>query len=452
MLLRECGPLIMTSGNISGQPILREDREMLQLASPHLQGILYNTRRILRSVDDSVAKILDHKPLLIRRSRGYAPYPIFIKDDNDDKECEQPMIFAAGGDLKAAFCLYRKGAAFVSQYFGDLEEAAVMEEFVWSAKDLEKLLMIIPTLAVCDLHPNYFSSRYAKELGLPILEVQHHHAHIASVMAEHSLEGPVIGVAYDGTGYGTDGKIWGGEFLLCEGVEYQRAAHLNYLPILGGDQSMKDARKTATCYLSHLGLTENIRDDRGAMVGAALKQNINCVQTSSMGRLFDAVASILSVGHYNRYEGECATLLEQEAILAIRNQIPAKHLTIAITVKNEIIDINMKPLLEQLCSLRDIEDVRALALGFHYAIADMTVQVCELLRSRYETSQVALSGGVFVNSVLTERIIWSLRERGFQIFRNMEVPPGDGGISLGQTYLGKKLSRNILSENDSIQG
>ena len=452
MLLRECGPLIMTSGNISGQPILREDREMLQLASPHLQGILYNTRRILRSVDDSVAKILDHKPLLIRRSRGYAPYPIFIKDDNDDKECEQPMIFAAGGDLKAAFCLYRKGAAFVSQYFGDLEEAAVMEEFVWSAKDLEKLLMIIPTLAVCDLHPNYFSSRYAKELGLPILEVQHHHAHIASVMAEHSLEGPVIGVAYDGTGYGTDGKIWGGEFLLCEGVEYQRAAHLNYLPILGGDQSMKDARKTATCYLSHLGLTENIRDDRGAMVGAALKQNINCVQTSSMGRLFDAVASILSVGHFNRYEGECATLLEQEAILAIRNQIPAKHLTIAITVKNEIIDINMKPLLEQLCSLRDIEDVRALALGFHYAIADMTVQVCELLRSRYETSQVALSGGVFVNSVLTERIIWSLRERGFQIFRNMEVPPGDGGISLGQTYLGKKLSRNILSENDSIQG
>lgn len=440
MLTNECGPLVMTSGNISGQPIIYEDSKMLHLETPYLDGVLYNTRRIVRSVDDSVAKIIDHKPLLIRRSRGYVPYPIFLEQDEMQDLARESMIFAAGGDLKAAFCLYRSGAAFLSQHFGDLEEADICEEYHKSVTDLMHLLAIKPELVVCDLHPNYFSVRYAKSLGLPVLQVQHHHAHIASVMAEHSLEGCVIGVAFDGTGYGTDGNIWGGEFLICEGAEYQRAAHLNYIPVLGGDQSMKDAAKTATCYLSHLGLEEYIRDERRAIIKAAIAQNINCIWTSSMGRLFDTVASILSIGQYNRYEGECAVLLEQEAIAAIRASIPARHLSIAISEKNEIIDIDVKPMLEQLCSLRDTVGVPELALGFHYAVADMIVQVCELLRRRCGSSQVALSGGVFVNAILTEKATKMLQEHSFQIYRNQEVPPGDGGISLGQTYLGQRQS------------
>jgi hydrogenase maturation protein HypF len=434
LLTKECGPLIMTSANLSGQPIIREDEKILQLSSPYLQGVLYHTRRIVRSVDDTVAKIIDHTPQLIRRSRGYVPYPVFIGGGTS----EEKMIFAAGGDLKAAFCLYREGAAFLSQYFGDLEEITIIEEYEQSIEDLKRLLQIIPAIAVCDLHPNYYSTRYTLALGLPVLQVQHHHAHIASVMAENHLTGEIIGVAFDGTGYGTDGNIWGGEFFVCEGNDYKRVAHLNYIPILGGDESMKDARKTATCYLTHLGLEEHIHDDRRGVIQAALKQNMNCIQTSSMGRLFDVVASLLDIAHYNHYEGECATLLEKMAVLAMKHQIPATKLNIEITQKDGIIDINVKPMLEQLCRLRDHEDARALALGFHYSVSEMIVTVCEIIEDSYQLSKVVLSGGVFVNTVLTEKAIKDLRDRGFTSYRNTRVPVGDGGISLGQIYLGQK--------------
>ncbi len=433
MLTKECGPLIMTSANVSGQPIIKEDEKILQLSSPFLQGVLYHRRRIVRSVDDSVARIIDHKPQMIRRSRGYVPYPIFLGE-----ECTEDNIFAAGGDLKAAFCLYREGAAFVSQYFGDLEEMSVISDYEQSVEAMKRLLQITPTLAVCDLHPNYHSTRYTKELSLPILQVQHHHAHIASVMAEHSLREAVIGVAFDGTGYGVDGNIWGGEFLLCEGSEFKRVAHLNYIQLLGGDESMKDARKTATCYLVKLGLTEYIQDERSSFIQAALKQNVNCILSSSMGRLFDAVASILDIAHHNHYEGECATLLEKEAVLALKYQIPPTKLSFAITQHDEGISIDVKPLFEQLCNLRDQEDVRALALGFHYAVAEMIKSVCELIKNKYHLSKVILSGGVFVNRVLTEKAIHLLRDRDFMIYRNIAVPAGDGGISLGQTYLGQR--------------
>jgi len=216
MLTAELGPLIMTSANFSGQPVIREDGPMLALSSPYLSGVLYNKRRIVRSVDDSVAKIIEGKPQLIRRSRGYVPYPVFLSQEDGKENGTNTGIFAAGGDLKAAFCLCQKGSAVVSQYFGDLEEDAVMEEYQRSYEDLTRLLRMAPGLAVCDLHPNYHSARFAKALGLPVLKVQHHHAHIASVMAEHDLKGPVIGDAFDGTGYGMDGNIWGGEFLVWE--------------------------------------------------------------------------------------------------------------------------------------------------------------------------------------------------------------------------------------------
>lgn len=501
MLTNRCGPLIMTSANIAGRPIIREDSKMLSLQSPYLQGVLYNKRRIVRSVDDSVAKILDYKPQLIRRSRGYVPYPIFISgfkqvddEQNDNRKIEdnqidynkidysqkeydqivndqiyknqinknqinknqenrnqESIIFAAGGDIKAAFCLYRKGAAFVSQYFGDLEEATVMEEYQNSFKDLSSLLKVKPTIAVCDLHPNYFSTRYAKSLGLPVLHVQHHHAHIASVIAENDLFGQektnkVLGIAFDGTGYGTDGNIWGGEFLICEGSDFLRAAHLSYTPILGGDMSMKDVKKTATCYLSHGGLEEYILDERKEIIKAALDNQINTILTSSMGRLFDAVASILDIGQDNQYEGECAALLEREAVMAKTNNIAWEELTFAITEKDEIIDINPKPLLEALCRLRDKEDIRALALGFHYAVAEMIASVSEIIRRKYKISQIALSGGVFQNMIVAEKTLELLTQKDFEVYMNLAVPPNDGGISLGQTYLGLMKQRETEKE------
>ena len=441
LLTGQCGPLIMTSANSSDQPIIREDHVILALTSPYLDGVLYNTRRIIRSVDDSVAKIIDGKPQLIRRSRGYVPYPVFINQErsltklNSPKLPKHKMIFAAGGDLKGVYCLYKNGKAVLSQYFGDLEEVSVLEEYRKSIQDLKELLRIRPELAVCDLHPNYHSVHFAKTLGIPLLQVQHHHAHIASVIAEHDLKGKVIGVAFDGTGYGTDGNIWGGEFLVCEGANYIRAAHLSYTPVLGGDQSMKDARKTATCHLINSGLEEFVRDDRKEVIETALMHRVNTVLTSSMGRLFDAVSSLLNISQEDRYEGECAALLEREAVLAKRNHVKPEKLNFAISQKHEIMELDPKPLFEAICNLRDISNIGSLALGFHYAVAEAVGDICENLRNRCHCNTVALSGGVFQNTILTEQTLKVLRNKNFEVYGNMAVPPNDGGICLGQTYL-----------------
>lgn len=431
MLTKRCGPLIMTSANISGQPIIKEDGEMLSLKSDFLDGVLYNTRRILRSLDDSVAKIVDGGAQITRRSRGYVPYPVFISGGNKDK-----MIFAAGSDLKAAFCLYREGSAVVSQYFGDLEERKVFELYKSSVSDLKNLLKILPDAAVCDLHPNYHSSRYARSLGLPVIYAQHHHAHIASVMAEHGLKGPVMGVAFDGTGYGDDGNIWGGEFLVCEGAEYTRYAHLKYTSVIGGDESMIDAKKTASCFLISHGLEEHINDPRLSIIQAALKNNINTVLTSSMGRLFDAAASILDIRHENRYEGQCAANLEKQAAYALKDKLEPQKLRFAIEKKDGKAEINPKPVLEAMCKLKYDSDIRSLALGFHYAAADMILEICNDIREEKNINTVALSGGVFQNTLLMERTLKVLREKNFNVFYNIKVPPNDGSISLGQTFIG----------------
>lgn len=435
MLVDRCGPLIMTSANISNQPIIKDDEEMLSISSPYLKGVLYHTRKIIRSVDDSVAKIIDHKPQLIRRSRGFVPYPVFLPEDNKDLQ-----IFAAGSDLKAAFCLYKKGYAVVSQYFGDLEELSIFDEYKNAVDDLTGLLSIVPNLAVCDLHPNYYSARYAKNLGLPILFVQHHHAHIASVMAEHDLKGKITGVAFDGTGYGADGNIWGGEFLLCEGGDYKRVAHLKYTPLLGGDGSMRDGKKSATCFLLDAKLNKYIKDNRSHMFESAIKNNINTVLSSSMGRLFDAVASILGIQDENGYEGECAIKLEKEAALAQNTHRVPPELSFIINHEDGIIKIDPRPLLERICSLVDQTDAGLLALGFHYAVANGILRVCEIIRVEHNSNTVALSGGVFQNSLLTKRVLKILRENDFNVYMNQDVPPNDGCISLGQTYVAKENS------------
>lgn len=429
LLTKHCGPLVMTSANLSGKPIIKEDSHMLSVRSPYLDGVLYHERRIVRSVDDSVARIIDRRPQLIRRSRGYVPYPVFLPESK-----KEIRIFAAGGDLKAAFCLYKGGNAVVSQYFGDLEESDILQEYKTAVTDLSGLLKISPDIAVCDLHPNYLSSKYARELGIPVIPVQHHHAHIASVMAEYGLSERVIGIAFDGTGYGTDGNIWGGEVLICDGAEFTRAAHLCYTPLLGGDRSMRDAAKTAACFLINTGLEEYCREEHSDIIRAALKARINTVLSSSMGRLFDAVASILNVQDYNSYEGECAAKLEKAAVLAIRAGKKAAELSFAINRKGDMIEMDPKPLLESLCRLP--EDTESLALGFHYAVSDAVVKVCDLIRSDQGPDTVALSGGVFQNTVLTEHLLKNLRAKGFHVYMNAAVPPNDGSISLGQAFIG----------------
>jgi len=437
MLIEECGPLIMTSANISNKPIIKEDSEILSIRTSLLQAVLYNKRRIIRSVDDSVAKVFDKKAQLIRRSRGYVPYPVFLpQDDNLNSSNKNLKIFAAGGDLKAAFCLYNKGSAVVSQYFGDLEEKTIFDDYKESVEDLSHLLKIVPDIAICDLHPNYFSSRYVQTLGIPVIYVQHHHAHIASVMAEHNLKERVIGIAFDGTGYGTDGNIWGSEFMVCNGADYNRVAHLKYTPILGGDQSMRDAKKTATCYLLNAGLFEFINDNRSDIIKAAIKNNINTVLSSSMGRLFDVIACLLGIQDENHYEGECASDLEREAVLAEKNSIAPQKISFIINQIEGMTEIDPLPILESICKLRGQVDTGSLALGFHYAIADVVLKICEKIRLEQKINIVAISGGVFQNTLLSERVLKVLRDNKFQVYYNISVPPNDGSISLGQTYIG----------------
>lgn len=430
LLLKECRALIMTSANISDRPIIKDDKEVMKLNSPYLDGILYNKRKIVRSVDDSVAKIIDGKVQLTRRSRGYVPYPVFLPGNNKRK------IFAAGSDLKAAFCLYDKGKAVVSQHFGDLEERTVFDEYKKSYKDLTKLLKINPDLVLCDMHPNYFSLKFATSLDTEIIQVQHHHAHVASVIAENHLQGKVIGVAFDGTGYGTDGNVWGGEFLICEGAEFKRAAHLAYIPVLGGDSSMKDAARTAACFLLHTGLSDKITDERKDVIEAAIKNNINTILTSSMGRLFDAVSSILGICDRNSYEGECAIKLEKAAVIAKRNGNKPQKLSFDIIEKEDMITFDAGAILKSLIELKNDVDNSSLALGFHIAVADMIYHICEKIRESQNINTVALSGGVFQNTFLTEETLKLLRENKFDVYINQLVPANDGSISLGQTYIG----------------
>lgn len=439
-LTKELGPLIMTSANESGKPIIRLDEEMLGVERECLDGVLYHRRKILRSVDDSVVKVTLGKPQIIRRSRGYVPSPLLL-------EKKGPDIFAAGGDLKAAFCLYKEGRAVISQYFGDLEEYGILKEYENSYADLRKLLGVEPALAVCDLHPGYFSSEFAESLRLPLLRVQHHHAHIASVMAEHCLKGKVLGIAFDGTGYGTDGNVWGGEFLICEGGDFTRAGHLRYTSLIGGDASLKDAKKLALCYLVQEGLEKALPDERTPLIKAALTYNTNTYRTSSMGRLFDAVSALLGICMENRYEAEAAILLEQEARKAQINKTEPVNLQFKIKEEEGMYILDQAPLIQGLVQLTGKAETGALALGFHYAVADAVLTLCRKIRKKQNINDIALSGGVFGNTLLLERVTALLTESGFLVYRNEAVPSGDGCISLGQTFIGLERCEEYVRSN-----
>lgn len=428
MLLDECGPLIMTSANISEEPIIRDDAQMLSW--PGLDGVLFNQRSIAVSLDDSVVKAVGGKAQIIRRSRGYAPLPVIIK--GQDNGCKS--VFAAGGQLKSSLCLASGQFAYLSQHIGDLDNEGCLDVYKNSYERMKRIFRIEPELTVCDMHPAYVSTEFAKNLGLPMLEVQHHHAHIASVMAEHSLKGPVIGVAFDGTGYGTDGAVWGGEFLICNQGGMMRAGRLKYVDCTGGDESMKDAAKSAMFYLYAAGLEKYINDERWPVIKAALENGINICKNSSMGRLFDAASAIMGVCSYNRFEGECALDVENLAAEALRYSIEPKRMEFDITEREDIITADASPVIEALVKAQG-KDRRSLALGFHKAVSHMTINMCESIRDRSGIRDVALSGGVFQNSVLLEDALKGLKAKGFSVYINESVPPNDGGICLGQAYI-----------------
>jgi hydrogenase maturation protein HypF len=439
MIIDKCGPLIMTSANLSHLPIIKEVEEIFQFISRGLTGILYNKRDIRVRLDDSVAKICGGETQIIRRSRGYVPMPIYL---TVGKLMPKFTVFAAGAQLKASFCLAKGQFTYPSEYFGDLEEEPSYKVYKESYEHMKELLNILPELAVCDMHPRYFTTAFAEKLNIPLLKVQHHHAHIGSVMAEHNLH-KVIGVAFDGTGYGPDGAIWGGEFLLCSGSDYERFGHLKYINILGGDESMKDARKTACCYLIVTGMEEFITDERKDIIISAIKNHINTWPCSSMGRLFDAISSILNICQYNGFEGECAVKLENMAAKAKEMGIKPINMSFDIFEENNEIIIDASSLLKSIINTRYSRDERAceaevyaLALGFHYSVVDMVLSVINIISKKSGIKDVALSGGVFQNSILLESCLEVLRGNGYKVYINNKVPPNDSGIALGQAYIG----------------
>lgn len=434
LLCEAMGPVIMTSANGKDQPIRKDEAEIRDF----MEGkgpFLYNRRRIRIPLDDSVVRVVDNKPQMIRRSKGYVPLPIHMPTSSPKEE----MILAMGGDLKAAFCLTKGPFATVSPFFGDLSGGETGTVYRETLSQMKELLDIQPAWLVSDYHPGYATTAWAEEMArkerLPLRKVQHHHAHVASVMAENHLNGLVVGVALDGTGYGEDGAIWGGEFFLCEEETAIRKAHLANVTMVGGDEISYHGGKAALCYLKarengiHTGIPFSNRErmevqldlepiftfgenrtflgeEEKALYLAAIQHRVNTHQSSSAGRLFDAVAALLGIGTVNRYEGELAMGLEAAA--------------------------------QQGRDKPGVEPVWDLAYGFHHQLAQVVVrQTCQMAEEA-NTRQVALSGGVFQNALLMEEVLQGLRENKLLPYYNRMVPPNDGGISLGQAYVAMK--------------
>lgn len=449
LLLEETGPLVMTSGNRGGEPIIISEEEMKQHLGNGIDFMLTHDREILTPLDDSIYQVTEidasentkkFVTQLIRRARGLAPEPIRLhrKLSKD--------TFAAGGDLKAVFALGRDELVYLSQYFGDLEDVRCAESREDGIRHMTELLEIQPELTVGDLHPAYFSTQNTEK------KIQHHHAHVASVIAEHGLEGKVLGVACDGTGSGTDGTIWGSEFLLCEEDKMERVGHFSSVKLVGGDASAKQADMTLYSYMLEArerGLDvsaffEACDDQKYKLQEMAWKQNINTAYSSSMGRLFDAVAALLDICHCNSYEGECAIKLEQAAHIGKKEiqtmqQSEANDLQNALSVCSMKVDdiwqANSVKLLVDIYRLKSKYSKEVLAYLFHRAVGNAIVGLCDKICKEQEVKQVTLSGGSFINRILLSEVLKGLMARDVQVYTNEKVPCGDGCIALGQIYL-----------------
>ncbi len=435
LLLWEAGPLVMTSANVSALPILTEDEEILAFLARHpaLSGVLGHDRTILRRQDDSVVLAVLGKPLFLRRARGYAPLPLPLPEGGQ-------AVLACGPQEKSTVCLAREGCAYLSPEIGDLDTQEAEGDYRDTVQGLQRLLRLHPARAAQDLHPGYFSTAYAQSLGLPLVPVQHHHAHIASVMAEHGLRGPVLGVAFDGTGYGTNGALWGGEFLLAEGTGFARVGHLKAVPFFAGDESVRQGWKSAACLLWDAGATL-AATPRLALVDAALAHGVHTVPCSSMGRVFDGVSALLGVCQESGYGGQCAIELENAATRYLlragenANRLP---LPFALTEESGPLVADLGPCLRELHALcaGDARVCREeLAYRFHATVCHLIAEACARLGQKHGVRDVALSGGVFNNRLLLEGTVPLLESAGFTVYRNHLAPAGDGGVALGQAYL-----------------
>ncbi|MGP3998970.1 carbamoyltransferase HypF [Streptomyces sp. 8N706] len=449
--------LVMTSGNRSGEPIVTDDEDALTRLEGLADAWLTHDRPIHVPCDDSVVRFCGGEELPVRRSRGYAPFPVALPVPVD------PAL-AVGGDLKNTFCVAEGRYAWLSAHVGDMDDLATLHAFETATGHLRELTSVTPELLVADRHPGYRSGQWAQRggAGRPLRRVQHHHAHVASTMAEHGLDGssPVIGVAFDGTGYGDDGAVWGGEVLVADYDGFQRFAHLAYVPLPGGDAAVRNPYRMALSHLRAAGLpweedlpcTAACLPGERRLLARQLERGLNCVPTSSMGRLFDAVSSLAGVCHRVDYEAQAAMELENAALKRLEDCGPGYRFALgpaaveAGVVRSEAAGQGPVGLGEDGPLLADpgpvlaaaVEDLRSgeaaglVAARFHLAVAALVHTICAAARERTGLETVALTGGVFCNAVLTVACAETLGAGGFTVLRHRKVPPNDGGLALGQ--------------------
>lgn len=427
--------LVMTSGNMTEEPINTDNRE----AFKHLKGIadyfLIHNRDIYLRSDDSVLRVTDKIPRQIRRSRGYVPAPIFLATDMHDL----PPVLALGGELKNTICLTKANRAFLSQHIGDMENLETFEFFRLTISHLRRILEIHPKVVAHDLHPDYLSSKFAREQReSPTIGIQHHHAHIVSCLAEHGLKGPVIGVAMDGTGLGLDGQIWGGEIILSDLTSFKRRAHLDYVPLPGGDAAAKFPWRMALIYLHRtfgddlfnlpIPFVGNLDQTESSIILRMTIKGVNSPLTSSCGRLFDAVSALLGLRKKTAYEGQAATELEMCQSTKGKRYYPWQ-----IIREGKVWVMKTTGIVRGI--VEDIEKGEArgvISRRFHNSLIGMLNEICLKIRDESGIDQVALSGGSFQNMTLLTGLTRALKADGLEVYSHALVSTNDGSLSLGQ--------------------
>ncbi|MCA9133313.1 MAG: carbamoyltransferase HypF [Planctomycetales bacterium] len=456
LLLDEGPPLVLTSGNVSDEPIVRENSAAQRRLKSLADGFLLHDREIHTICDDSIVRCVDHDVLPLRRSRGYAPLPVNLGKSG-------PSVLAIGGELKATFCATKDHYAYMSQHLGDMGNLETLEALRRGVEHFLCLFRIAPEAIVADLHPAYLSTAWATQFshaqGIPLFQVQHHHAHLAALIAEHGLPSgeSLIGVCFDGTGYGTDGAIWGGEFLLASGQDFQRFAHLKYSPLPGGDASIRRPYRVALAQLYAAGLEwhSGLRCVRACsaaerhLLRQQLESNLCCVPSSSMGRLFDAVAALVGLSPTVSFEAQAAVELETLAAHSLadaaRGDAPADPRRYRFLVSDRSPrEIDPAELLGNVAEdmLVGIAPQR-IADRFHRAVAQLVVDICLLARREHGLGKVGLSGGVFQNTVLLQLACAQLQRAGFDVFCHHLVPPNDAGLALGQALIARESPRYL---------
>jgi hydrogenase maturation protein HypF len=439
ILMRDLGiPIVATSGNLSDEPICIDEYEALKRLEGIADFFLIHDRPIVRHMDDSVAQVICDREMLLRRARGYAPLPVHVKNT-------LPCVLAVGAHLKNSVALSVGKEVFISQHIGDLETSEAFAAFRRTAEDLPRLYEAQASIVACDLHPDYLSTKHATRLRRPLHQVQHHFAHVLACMVENELEDPVLGVSWDGTGYGADDTVWGGEFLLTNEESFQRVAHFRQFRLPGGEAAVKEPRRTALGVLYEIWGDKVISDRRLApisgfsdaelvVVQQMLSKGINSPFTSSAGRLFDAVASILGLRHRVTFEGQAAMELEFSIQPDIDDVYPFE---ITNTLPSVVDWVPMIP--EILIDLQKGQATGNISAKFHNTLTEIIVAVAR----KVGEPKVLLTGGCFQNRYLVERSVGRLSDAGFKPYWHQRVPPNDGGIALGQVVAAARSALTV---------